>query len=433
MKRLLAEIGQALSGMPPWAKAGAALLLMSALVRGRMKAGCAIFLGALVLAMASPELRELEPFVNALNLAATGKSTVRLLATLLALAWLGEILWEGAAGRLLEEGIQGLAGNSRARDLILPAVAGLMPGGRPVAGATGLPEDLRAALSLWFSKAPALALPLGAGFVVACDLGHLSLGQAAALLAPLALAMGAVGLLTLARDLPEPAGGEASAAPARGEAFRKLAFALCPILLALAGAFGLAQTSVPVVRASDSLHRIGEGVWGLMPPLAIGCLMGGILAGRLLGLSVGTLWRAMKRVSTSDLVVFAVGIKFLEQAASGVFGSDLARSLPTGGGGLASMAALALPALLAFGMGGAAEGLACTLPFLLPWMGAPADPRLLMLSLAGASLGGMLARRPLEEWLEKGGTRTTVGELRWRLALPAALTALLAALLHIAG
>ena len=434
---ILSQISEYCGHVAPWLRAlvlGAAFL---GLVRGGFKPGYAFCLAAVGLAVAFGQ--GVETFANALNQGATGVPTVRLLLALASLGWLGQVLREGKAVDLLADGLRRRVGDPRGRGILLSMAVGLLPGAQGARASSdctrGVPMDdaHRAALHLWFQRLGSLALPVGAGFVVACDLGKVSLGRTAGLLLPLALAMAAVGLVTLARNLPDPAGTDAPAPGAPGGLRR----GLLPSLIALALALTLPALGIPEVRATQPALRLLEGLLGLLAPVTLGAALGALLAARNLGLSSGESLKALRAVCRTDLVVFVVGLKVFEQVALAKLpfsddgsGAAVAGSLAGLGGAGISLACLALPALAGFFLGGSAAALGLLLPFLLPAMGK--DALLLPLAYAGAFLGETFSKSALADALAGEAFRASLEEVRWRLALPAALLALVAALLTLA-
>ncbi|GEM_PF-5917135 len=379
--------------LPAWFPLLTAVLGIVALSRGRMKAGCALGLGACALGLLSAQ--RFEPWFNAVNQGATGVPTIRLVLSLGALAWLGGILAEGGAAAKLAGTFTNMPSGLKA--VLAPLFLGLMPGHshRP-AEAEG-----------WFSRIPGLALPVGAALVLAADLGGLTLGQASRALLPLAIALLAVGLLCFA---PRE---KASAAGFSGAGLKTL----IPVLLAVALAFLLPQWEIPGIRAATFLHRTVEGLAGLLTPLATGAFLGGMVAARALGLGPSILLKLLKRAFSPDLLALAAGAKILEQVgrvqasrSAAPYNESAVQSAAAvleHLGPAAPLAALAVPAVLAFVAGDVVVALACTLPFLSGSSGS------FTLICAGAWLGAALAPR----------------ETRRAIALPAALGALAAALL----
>jgi hypothetical protein len=432
----LSQISEYCGHVAPWLRALVLAVLFMGLVRSGFKPGYAFCLLAVFLAIAFGQ--GVETFANALNQGATGVPTVRLLLALAALGWLGQVLREGKAVDLLADGLRRRVEDPRGRGILLSMAVGLLPGaqgaGASSACTRGIPMDdaHRAALHLWFQRLGSLTLPVGAGLLVACDLGKVSLPRAASLLLPLALAMAAVGLVTLARDLPCPAGADAPAPLAQDGLWR----ALLPAGVALALAFTLPSLGIPEVRATQPARRILESLLGLLAPVTLGAALGALLAARNLGLSSLESLKALRVACHTDLVVFVVGLKVFEQIAlakltfSGSPGSDVGEALARLGGAGVSLTCLALPALAGFFLGGSAAALGLLLPFLLPAMGT--DALLVSLAYTGAFLGKTFSKSALAGALPGEAFRASLREVRWRLALPAALLALVAALLTLA-
>ncbi len=390
----LQQLHDALQRIPDWVRLLAALAAIVAMARGRMKPGCALALGACLLALLYDQRGE--PFLNAVTLGATGRETVRLLLSLGALAWLGGVLAEGRAAERLHGAFGGLTSGVGA--VLEPLAAGFLP----------VPPGEDAARP-WFSRIPALALPLGGAMVLAADLGGFSLAQTAHILAPLAAALLAVGLICF-RSAEEKT-PETAVAPKDSGLLPAL-----PGILAAAVALLLVQREIPEVRADSLVGRTSEGLAGLLPPLAAGATLGTLLAARALGMGPGTLLRLLKRALSPDLLALAAGAKILQQTAR-VSASSIPMRTPAEaaaelllrlGPGTAVLA-LVFPAVIAFLARDAFTALACSLPFLLQKEVGPT----FALVCAGSWLGAALSPK----------------ETRTALALPVALGALAAALL----
>ena len=371
---------------------------IAALGLGRMKAGCALALGACALGLLSAQ--RFEPWFNAVNQGATGRDTIRLVLSFGALSWLGGILAEGGAAARLSGAFAGTAPGVRA--VLEPLAAGFLPPSSPPPRAGGA---IRAPEEGWFSGIPALAFPVGTTLVLAAAAGGLSLLEAARTLAPLALALLAVGVLCFA-----PREKLSLSWPDMGT----VALVLFPAVLAVALALLLPQREIPEIRAADFLHRTAEGLAGLATPLTAGALLGGLVAASGLGLGPAVLMKLLKRAFSADLLALAAGARILQQVATVPGPSD---QTPAGAtmealsrlGPAAPLMILVIPAAIAFLASDAAIAIACAIPFLLVAGGGPA----FTLICAGAWLGAALSPR----------------NSRRALALPVSLGALAAAVL----
>lgn len=450
---LISQAVSAVSGcfgqLAPWARVPVLLAVFAALAAGGFRGGYILCLGAVLTAVAYS--MDVESFANALNQGATGPGTVKLMVTLVALAWLGGVLREGGAVARLAAALEGLVPDPRGRGVVLPVLAGLVPGARPEAASAastrglGVPEAQRAALHVWFSRMPLLCLPVGAALVVAADLGGVPLPRLSGHLLPLALAMGAVGLLILARALPEPE-AVAPSAVSRRAAFHDVLRVLGPVILAFAAAFTVPDVGLPAERARVMPVRLLEGMLGISSPLALGACLGALGASRTLGLGTGACLRALRAACTTELVVLVVGIRVFSQVAAaklpfsahpaGAVASalqDLAALTHPAVGPYAwtCLAFLLVPGLMTVLLGGALAGLAATLPFLAvaAGEGGVGGVGLVSLAVVAAFLAETLSRSGLAPTLGPAAFEAGLPEVRARLVLPAAALLLAAALL----